>query len=558
MSKTSQHDAESPLNEPAKEDSEPPAKHEYTLEEISQTIINIRDKILKYLDSNNAEDEELRIKLLKDSSSPKTELAFELIAQQIIQLHVVVSEVFAQVKLRDEELTQRMSQELEITRKLRLLVENEIRLKEQQGDKVKKHGTLNEQQEAKIDEPTRLFESFQRWRSEQDKGVASLIKRLENTRLKDTIAAFAKSDHPNLRITFIDKNAYHYHALGAPRALVEEGFGKDLLFRLSDLLQPFEADAAKPKHVFIQGALESISSDNTLTLDTGATLSFDYLVLATGTSSSGPSKLSGASIADAKGELHGLYESVKRAKSILIIGGGAVGVECAGEIAFSYPDKQVTLVHSGPRLFPLNFKPELSQGAVAKLKQVGVKVVLNEKVIIPEHTQFAGSIRPLALRSASGNVYQSDLQILAAGISPKTDYMALLEHELGVSLRNDHGFIKVKPTLQLDAKSLANVFVAGDVNDLPYTAKFAFKAESQGLAAAENIIALIKNGSASKLKEWKDTMTLILVPIGKNLGVTQMFGMTMAGFGISNFVARNMKAKDYFRSRKAKEFPPAA
>lgn len=43
-------------------------------------------------------------------------------------------------------------------------------------------------------------------------------------------------------------------------------------------------------------------------------------------------------------------EKIKGAKSILIVGGGPTGVELAGEIAFDYPEKDVTLVHNGYRL----------------------------------------------------------------------------------------------------------------------------------------------------------------------------------------------------------------
>ena len=40
---------------------------------------------------------------------------------------------------------------------------------------------------------------------------------------------------------------------------------------------------------------------------------------------------------------------------MVIVGGGAVGVELAGEIAVTFPDKQVTLVHSGDHLVTSEF-----------------------------------------------------------------------------------------------------------------------------------------------------------------------------------------------------------
>ena len=40
---------------------------------------------------------------------------------------------------------------------------------------------------------------------------------------------------------------------------------------------------------------------------------------------------------------------------MVIIGGGAVGVELVGEIAETFPDKHVTLVHSGDHLVTKEF-----------------------------------------------------------------------------------------------------------------------------------------------------------------------------------------------------------
>lgn len=37
---------------------------------------------------------------------------------------------------------------------------------------------------------------------------------------------------------------------------------------------------------------------------------------------------------------------VKKSKSIIIVGGGATGVETAVEFAVAYPDKEITIVHN--------------------------------------------------------------------------------------------------------------------------------------------------------------------------------------------------------------------
>ena len=46
---------------------------------------------------------------------------------------------------------------------------------------------------------------------------------------------------------------------------------------------------------------------------------------------------------------------LQKSSNVVIIGGGAVGVELVGEIAETFPDKHVTLVHSGDHLVTTEF-----------------------------------------------------------------------------------------------------------------------------------------------------------------------------------------------------------
>jgi NADH dehydrogenase FAD-containing subunit len=42
--------------------------------------------------------------------------------------------------------------------------------------------------------------------------------------------------------------------------------------------------------------------------------------------------------------------ALKESTDVLIVGGGVVGVELAGEIAAKYGDKNITIVHNGSNL----------------------------------------------------------------------------------------------------------------------------------------------------------------------------------------------------------------
>ncbi|KAJ2660821.1 hypothetical protein IW148_003620 [Coemansia sp. RSA 1199] len=377
------------------------------------------------------------------------------------------------------------------------------------------------------------------------------------------IAALAKDGFPNLRVTIIDKNEYTYHSIGAPRGIVDKQFGRSLFFRLDTLLAPFEV-SAKPKHRFIQALLTNVNS-KTIELNTGETLAFDYLVLATGAANSFPGNVNAPTLEDGRLRMAQLHENVEAANNVLVIGGGAVGVEIAGEIADQYPSKQVTLVHSASRLLPLNFKEGISNGAVYKLRRLGVRVVLNERINIPADIQFDGAVRPMTLVGRSGREYTSDVQFLATGTKVYSEYMASLEKHLGTVLREKNGTIKVKPTLQLASDALPNIFVVGDVNSLPAGAKYAVKAGEQAQLAAANLIAMISagfdNAKATNLvlQNWNGSvMNMIAVPIGKSLGVLQASGIAFGKSCVGDIVVSRVKAKDYFVSKTAKEFPPNA
>lgn len=65
-------------------------------------------------------------------------------------------------------------------------------------------------------------------------------------------------------------------------------------------------------------------------------------------------------------------EGIKAAKDIVIIGGGAVGVQMACDIKEVSPEKNVTLVQSRDHVMP-KFHPKLHEIVSNRLKELGVK-----------------------------------------------------------------------------------------------------------------------------------------------------------------------------------------
>ena len=70
---------------------------------------------------------------------------------------------------------------------------------------------------------------------------------------------------------------------------------------------------------------------------------------------------------------------MKGASSVLVVGGGSLGVEIAGEVLTDFPDKKVTLVHSRERLLP-DMTTRASAAALAWLKKHNCEVGLSFSV----------------------------------------------------------------------------------------------------------------------------------------------------------------------------------
>lgn len=68
----------------------------------------------------------------------------------------------------------------------------------------------------------------------------------------------------------------------------------------------------------------------------------------------------------------GYQQRIKTAESIVIVGGGAVGVQMACDLKEVFPNKKVTLVHSRDNLMPL-YHPKMDEILKARFEELGVK-----------------------------------------------------------------------------------------------------------------------------------------------------------------------------------------
>ncbi|CAA0104742.1 Nitric oxide reductase FlRd-NAD(+) reductase [BD1-7 clade bacterium] len=213
------------------------------------------------------------------------------------------------------------------------------------------------------------------------------------------------------------------------------------------------------------------------------------------------------------------HRSLAAVKSILVMGGGVVGVEFAGEIASAFPDKKVTLAHSADSLLA-NMKPKAQAKALEQLTEQGVTVQFNRR-----YEKDGDSYRC----TKSGETLRVDKVYACVGMVPNTEF---LKAELPDVLEAS-GLIKVDTFMRVEGHE--NLYALGDCAALDHH-KHGYVANVQGAMLAN---AIVKAQKGKRPKPYKTPPFAVIAVTGVDSGIAQMpFGVTTAQFFV------NMKQKD--------------
>ncbi|KAI0458178.1 FAD/NAD(P)-binding domain-containing protein [Xylaria acuta] len=245
---------------------------------------------------------------------------------------------------------------------------------------------------------------------------------------------------------------------------------------------------------------------------------FDYLVVATGTKLRAPGTMQDDEKPLSVKYLQAYQQRLNDAKSIAIVGGGAVGVQMATDLKEIYPDKEVTLVHSRDQLMPLYHK-KLDEIIKARCQELDVKLVLGSRVNIPadEFQQENVSGEPITVSLQNGSTLQADVVIPATGQTPNTQFLSALPASSESSLVNRaNGFIRVRPTLQFQDPAYPNLYAVGDVADSG-AHKAARPGAAQAQVVARNILDMVEGREPSGNIEVAPPAIHLTLGLSKNL-----------------------------------------
>lgn len=75
---------------------------------------------------------------------------------------------------------------------------------------------------------------------------------------------------------------------------------------------------------------------------------------------------------------------IKESVKIVIIGGGPVGIEMAGEIVDQYQDKKIHIIHNKTTLCDPSLKSKFHEKILSTVKAKGINVILGERANLEE------------------------------------------------------------------------------------------------------------------------------------------------------------------------------
>ncbi len=273
-------------------------------------------------------------------------------------------------------------------------------------------------------------------------------------------------------ITIIEPNKDFLHYIGSLRGFVNAEFEKKLHFSYKN-------------YNVIHSFVKSVDFVNhTALLNYGELFKYDLIVIATGVKHGVFSN-------------HKLSSRIANSNKILIEGGGPIGIELAGEIHYSNPNKEITLLHNKELLLDQRYNNKLR-----------IKL-----------TELVASKINLLLYPHLVDKSEYDLVIKSYGLVPNTTFIDKQYIDL-------QGYIRVNNNLSII--NTVDAYSIGDCNDIELV-KTLINGYRQSSFLANYLIN--KRGVYRPVKE-----QILAIPFGPNEGFSSVYFGIVAGSTFTRLV----------------------
>ncbi|KAL6852203.1 hypothetical protein J3F83DRAFT_562399 [Trichoderma novae-zelandiae] len=267
----------------------------------------------------------------------------------------------------------------------------------------------------------------------------------------------------NFQITIADERDGYYHLIGSPLALADAEYAKKAWVRFQDI-----PGLQHPNVQFVQGSVASVDCDaKTATVIDGTTKEavthhYDYFVTATGLRRVWPVVPQSLTRKQYLVEAEAHINAVDGAKDgVVVVGGGAVGIEMAAELKHVKPHLRVTLVHSRDKLMSSEPLPDdCRDKALEMVEETGVEVLLGHRLASSTKVEAPDGSSKYEVEFTNGHKMTASVVIMALSNSiPTASY-------LPPSATDAEGYVKIVPNMSFEPNGTPNAashFCAGDV-----------------------------------------------------------------------------------------------
>ena len=314
----------------------------------------------------------------------------------------------------------------------------------------------------------------------------------------------AKGLDPLADVILVEQKDQFVHHAAALRAAVDEVWEHTVFMPYSNLLH---------RGRVVQGTVSRVEG-TTVHIFGQDPIHADYVVLATGSSYPFPAKYSSSRAMVAKSRLEQLHENLAAAHSVLIVGGGTVGIELTGELANAFPDLDITIVEKADSILSTpGYTEGLRTEMDHQLDELGVTVLTgSELAYLPPYN--VGELGHFTVHTKAGDAVEADLWFQCHGSRANTGYLDGTEY---AGLLHPDGTIRVQPNLLLEGHR--DIYAIGDITDVRES-KRADAARQQARVVIANLSHQLEGATPDvtyqPTKEW------VILPLGPNLGVSQL------------------------------------
>ncbi|OGM49226.1 apoptosis inducing factor [Aspergillus bombycis] len=265
-----------------------------------------------------------------------------------------------------------------------------------------------------------------------------------------------------IQITVVDERDGFYHLIGSPKALACDKFASKTWTRFCDI-----PALKSPNLQIVRGSVNTVDFQNKvaqiLDFETQETRQekYDFFIAGTGLRRVFPTVPQSLKREEFLKEVLSHKEAIRGADDgVVVIGGGAVGVEMAAELKELDPQQKVTLVHSRDRLLSAEPLPDdFAERVVSELREQGVEVILGQRVIDTTAVEEEQGKRTWDLTLANGTKLKAGhIMNAVSKSSPTSSY-------LPKDALTEEGYVQIHPNLQF-AKPVPNAdyhFAVGDI-----------------------------------------------------------------------------------------------